>query len=87
MTYYIDGQTEPNPILKFRAGERVKVVLRNEDEGMAHDFTIRSWQVVIPTIEGKGSNSVTFTVPYLRGSHAYVCTPHPSSMRGVIEIE
>ena len=87
MTYYVEGQEEPNPALKFRAGERVKVVLRNDDEGMEHDFTVRSWEVAIPVIEGKGSSSVTFTVPQLRGSHAYSCTPHPSSMRGVIVIE
>ena len=87
MTYYVEGQKEANPALKLRAGERVKVVLRNEDEGMEHDFTVRAWEVAIPIIEGKGSNSVTFTVPHLRGSHGYSCTPHPSSMRGVIVIE
>lgn len=87
MTYYVDGQMEPNPTLKFRAGERVKVVLRNEDEGMEHDFTVRAWQVGVPIIDGKGSDAVTFTVPHLRGSHSYSCTPHSSSMRGVIEIE
>jgi plastocyanin len=87
MTYYVDGQSDPNPTLQFDVGERVKIVLRNEDEGMEHDFTVRAWEVAVPVIAGKGSNSVTFTVPQLRGSHAYSCTPHPSSMRGVIEIK
>ena len=87
MTYYLEGQKDPNPTLKFRAGERLRLVLRNEDYGMEHDFTVRAWDVAIPTVEGKGANSVTFTVPHLRGAHAYSCTPHPSSMRGVIEIE
>lgn len=87
MTYYIDGQDQPNPTLTFRAGERVKLVLRNDDEGMEHDFRVRAWDVGTSIISGKGLDSVTFTVPQLRGSHVYSCTPHPSSMRGMIEIE
>lgn len=87
MTYYLEGQNQPNPTLKFRAGERVKLVLRNEDDGMQHDFKVRAWELGTEVIDGKGADSVTFTVPKLPGSHAYSCTPHPSSMRGVIEIE
>jgi len=87
MTYYLEGQDEPNPTLKLRAGERVKFVLRNEDDGMDHDLTVRQWELGIGVINGKGSDSVTFTVPALRGSHVYFCTPHLSSMRGVIEVE
>jgi plastocyanin len=87
MTYYLDGDTQPNPTLKLRAGERVKFVLRNEDEGMEHDFKIRAWEVGTGIVNGRGSDAVTFTVPALRGSHAYSCTPHPSSMRGLIEVE
>ena len=87
MTYYLDGQDQPNPTLRLRAGERVKFVLRNEDDGMNHDFTVRQWDVGVGAISGKGSDSVTFTVPAQRGSHVYSCTPHPSSMRGVIEVE
>ena len=87
MTYYVEGQDQPNPTLTFRAGERVKLVLRNEDDGMLHDFKVRAWEIGTGTIDGKGADSVTFTVPRLRGSHVYSCTPHPSSMRGAIEIE
>ena len=87
MTFYLEGDEQPNPTLKFRAGERVKVVLRNQDEGMEHDFKIRPWEVGTRVINGKGADSVTFTVPQLRGTQVYSCTPHPSSMRGVIEIE
>ena len=87
MTYYLEGQNQPNPTLTLRAGERVKLQLRNEDEGMQHDFRVRAWEVGTSVIDGKGSDSVTFRVPELRGAHVYSCTPHPSSMRGVIEIE
>lgn len=87
MTFYVEGQDQPNPTLTFRAGERVKVVLRNEDEGMEHDFRVRAWEIGTPVIDGRGIQSVSFTVPELRGSQVYSCTPHPSSMRGAIEIE
>jgi plastocyanin len=87
MTYYLEGQDQPNPTLKLRAGERVKLVLRNEDEGMQHDFRVRTWDVGTSVIDGKGADSVTFVVPGIRGAHVYSCTPHPSSMRGVIEVE
>ena len=87
MTYYLDGDEQPNPTLKVRAGERVKIVLRNDDEGMEHDFKVRAWEIGTGIVNGKGAESVTFTVPAERGSHVYSCTPHPSSMRGVIEVE
>lgn len=87
MTFYVDGQDQPNPTLKFRAGERVKIVLRNEDEGMEHDFRVRAWEIGTPVVDGRGVDAVTFTVPRLRGTHVYSCTPHPSSMRGTIEVE
>lgn len=87
MTYYLDGEDQPNPTLKLRAGERVKILLRNEDEGMEHDFTVRAWDVDLGVVTGNRSDAVTFTVPAQRGSHVYSCTPHPSSMRGTIEVE
>ena len=87
MTYYLDDRHEPNPTLHLRAGERVKLVLRNEDEGMQHDFRVRAWDLGTSIIDGKGESTVTFRVPEARGSEVYSCTPHPSSMRGVIEIE
>ena len=87
MTYYLDGQNQPNPTLKVRAGERIKLVLRNEDDGMQHDFKVRTWEIGTNIVDGKGEDSVTFRVPELRGAHVYSCTPHPSSMRGTIEVE
>ena len=87
MTFYLDGQDQPNPTLRLRAGERVKLVLRNDDEGMQHDFRVRAWEIGTEVIDGKGELETTFRVPVQRGTQEYSCTPHPSSMRGVIEIE
>jgi plastocyanin len=86
-TFYIEGQHTPNPTLKLRAGDRIRLVLRNEDEGMRHDLRIRDWNISIPAIDGKGERSLTFRVPDRRGATAYTCTPHSSSMVGSIEVE
>ena len=86
-TFYLEGQSAPNPTLKLRAGERVRLVLRNEDDGMRHDLTIREWNVAVPPINGKGERALSFRVPDSRGLVSYSCTPHSSSMLGSIEVE
>ena len=87
MTFFLDGDDTPNPTLRFRAGEQVRVVLRNEDAGMDHDVAIRNWSVGSALLSGKGETVLEFRVPDRRGSETYTCTPHPMMMRGTIEIE
>ena len=87
MTFYVDGRPEANPALRVRRGEHVRVVLRNEDAGMKHDFVIPDWDVESRTLSGKGDTSVTFTVPATAASGIYFCTPHASMMRGTIAVE
>lgn len=87
MTFYLDGDDTPNPTLRFRAGERVRLVLRNEDTGMDHDFAIESWQVATRLLEGRGHDAVTFRVPETPGPQTYICTPHAQMMRGSIVVE
>jgi hypothetical protein len=86
-TFYLEGQPAPNPTLVFRAGERVRLVLRNEDDGMRHDLKIRDWNIAVPPIDGKGERAVTFRVPGRPGTASYACTPHAASMAGSIEVE
>jgi FtsP/CotA-like multicopper oxidase with cupredoxin domain len=86
-TFYVEGQPTPNPTLKLRAGERIRLVLHNEDEGMRHDLRIGEWNVAVPAIDGKGERAITFRVPEGRRSVSYACTPHSASMRGAIEVE
>ena len=88
MAYYVDGESTPNPALRFSAGEQVRLTLRNEDRGMSHDFSVKSWGVATKVLDGKGQDTVTFRVP--RGSNAstaYTCTPHTAMMNGAIVIE
>ena len=87
MTFYVDGRPEPNPALRVRRGEHVRVVLRNEDAGMKHDFVIPEWDVETKTLSGKGATSITFSVPDRATSGSYICTPHVSMMRGTIAVE
>jgi plastocyanin len=88
MTYYLEGSDAPNPALRFAAGERVRVTLRNEDGGMSHDFTIKTWGVATQVLEGKGQNTVTFRVPARSAVQpAYTCTPHTAMMNGTIVVE
>ena len=86
MTYYVDGQDEPNPTLQARPGERIRLILRNTDGGMSHDFTIEEWKVRTRVLKGKGEDAVEFTVPEARGSHEYRCTPHSAMMSGTIVV-
>ena len=88
MTYYVDGEKTPNPTLRVKAGERIRLVLRNEDPGMTHDFAVAAWQLGTKTLTEKGEwDAVVFRVPEQRGTIPYQCTPHSEMMKGTISIE
>jgi hypothetical protein len=87
LTFYLEGETQRNPPIKLRPGEQVKITLRNEDDGMRHDFRIQAWNTGIPPIVGKGEQSIILRVPSVRGATSYACTPHAASMSGVIEVQ
>jgi plastocyanin len=87
MTFYLEGQTDPNPTLRLRAGETVRLVLRNEDEGMRHDFAIPDWKAATKRIERGEETSVTFRAPDGPSSQGYKCRPHGAIMRGTILVE
>jgi plastocyanin len=86
MTFYVEGQDAPNPTLYARPGERIRIILRNTDVGMSHDFVIRSWSVNTRLLKGKADDSIEFTVPQTRGAHAYSCSPHAEMMGGTIVV-
>jgi plastocyanin len=63
------------------------VVLRNEDHGMTHDFTIPGWKTASKRIESGEETSVTFRVPDEASSQSYTCQPHAAMMKGTIQID
>jgi len=88
MTFYLHGDKTPNPTLRVRAGEEVRLVLTNEEPGIDHGFAIRPWKVGTRLLNGKGEDAITFTVPDAPGSEtAYICRPHFGMMRGTILID
>jgi plastocyanin len=87
MTYYVEGSSQPNPTLRLEPGRRVRVVLNNNDAGMSHDMQVPAWGVGTRLLKGKGSATIDFTVPNLRGTYPYKCTPHSEMMQGIIEVK
>ena len=88
MTFYLEGHSTPNPTLRVRAGEQIRLVLRNETPGMSHDLVIKPWQVQTPMLATEGEEAaVSFRVPDRTGTETYNCTPHAEMMRGSITIE
>jgi plastocyanin len=88
MSFYIEGHDERNPTLRVRAGEQIRLVLRNEDPGMSHDFAVNTWRVMTPLLDAHDAEAVVvFRVPQRRGTYTYSCTPHARIMRGTIQVE
>jgi plastocyanin len=75
-----------NPLLTFRAGERIRLVLRNEAPGLLHDFAIPAWNVEIGEIQAGESRDVVFTVPDAPGRFEYRCRPHSAMMNGPVDV-
>jgi plastocyanin len=87
MTFYVDGEAEPNPTLRLHAGEDVRIVFRNEDAGIKHNFTIPEWGVATRRVDGRGETSIAFRAPDQAVTRNYQCTPHAAMMRGTIAVE
>jgi plastocyanin len=75
-----------NPVLRLRAGERVRLVLRNEATGLIHDVAIPAWGVATAAVPAGESSATTFVVPEQTGTVEYQCRPHAAMMTGRIDI-
>jgi plastocyanin len=87
MAYYVNGGREPNPTLRFRAGERVRISIRNEDAGYEHNFVAPALGLRTALLRAGGRDEVLVTVPDTAGTSVYHCGPHAEMMRGNIAIE
>ena len=88
MTFYVEGESQPNPTLNVHAGEQVRLVLKNEDPGLRHDFVVSDWQVATRILVDRGEqDTITFRVPAQTGDRVYHCTPHSKMMRGTLRVQ
>lgn len=85
-TFYVEGSADPNPTLRVKPGESIRIVFRNAEAGMRHDFTIPDWGVESSVVAGVGETAVSFKAPE-RGRAEYNCTPHATVMKGTIAVE
>ena len=87
MTYYAGHTSDRNPTLRLTRGERVRLVLANEDPGYTHNLIAPVLGLSTPLLQHGKSQSVEFTVPAVAGLYPYQCGPHSEMMRGSIAIE
>jgi plastocyanin len=75
-----------NPDISLRAGERVRLVLKNEAPGLLHDIVIPELDVAIDQMRAGETRELTFTVPAKPGRYQYRCRPHAEMMHGVVDV-
>jgi plastocyanin len=87
MTFmFAQSPGDSNPVIRLRAGERVRLVLKNEAPGLLHDLEIPALNVQLEQIRAGQSTDSTFTVPNKPGRHEYRCRPHSELMHGIVEV-
>jgi len=84
MAFYLENGDLPNPAISLQPGERVRIVLRNEDRGLKHDFAFPSIDAALEPVTWNQSDDVVFEAPEKPGTYDYWCRPHMTMMRGKI---
>ena len=87
MAFYLEGDpADPNPAIEVQAGERVRIVLKNQDRGMNHNFAVPVAAAVTTLLKWNEEGDVVFKVPSTPGTYEYVCQPHQLMMRGTLRV-
>jgi hypothetical protein len=90
MAFYLSGDPTPNPRLIAGRGETLRITLRNEDRGMAHDLAIPSragGRKSTPVLRDAGESAdLNLRAPEEAGEYVYLCSLHSGMMRGVLEV-
>ncbi len=76
-----------NPTITVKGGQKITITLRNDDAGMLHDLLIEGLDVRLETVSCGETTRFTFTVPRAPGKYVYLCSFHPTRMRGVFVVE
>lgn len=88
MAFYLaDDPGTANPTITVKAGETVRLVVRNDDRGLKHDFALPVADASTKTLAFGERGEVTLTVPSQPGTYEYVCRPHRAMMRGLIKVQ
>ena len=87
MAFYVDGDPDtPNPTITLVAGEQVKFVLRNEEQGMVHDLVVAGLPIRFDGLRWRERRELTLVVPDAPGTYSYVCQPHKVMMHGEVRV-
>ena len=87
MTFYVDDDLDrPNPVLTLRRGERVRIVLTNDERGMTHDFAVPAFGAATSLVNWNEQDDVVITAPDEPGTYEYVCNPHRLMMKGTLTV-
>ena len=86
MAFYVQGSATPNPTIEVTPGERVRIVLHNEDPGISHDFASPAISAAMDAIRQGERGELTLSVPTEPGTYEYWCRPHRPMMRGLIRV-
>jgi plastocyanin len=87
MAFYVEGESAtPNPAIEARPGETLRIVLKNRDRGMTHDFAVPSVKAATDALDWNEEDKVTFEVPSEPGTYEYVCQPHLLMMKGTLKV-
>jgi hypothetical protein len=87
MSFYLPGESVKNPRLVAGRGELLRIVLKNDDPGMAHDLSFPSLGVASPMLRRSGTEAeVVLRAPQQPGRHEYLCSLHALLMRGELEV-
>lgn len=87
MSFYLPGETARNPRLVVGRGEALRLVLKNDDPGMAHDLKLPSLGAATTILRESGTEAeLELRAPREPGEHPYQCSLHAVMMRGVLEV-
>ena len=87
MAFYLEDGDLPNPTITVKPGERVRILLRNEERGIRHDFAVPSLRAALEPLGWNESGYVIFEAPDVPGLYEYWCRPHKMMMRGQIVVQ
>lgn len=88
MAFYLDSDPHtPNPTIHVSAGETVRVVLRNDDRGMTHDFAVPALDKALAATSWNETAEMVFDAPRTPGTYEYICRPHMLMMRGTLVVD